>query len=200
MLPICLVRTKNQAGKIVTTKTAIRLGFRRFFILLLISSALVWLVSEAAFQIQKGENDRAPQVYELVIPKGTAAEVSLGQKVPEIPEEMVFVVGDTLLVRNEDNSDHQLGPLWIPAGASASLLMEKAERTAYSCSFQNTKYLGLLVQESTTISTRLAALALAAPATAMFLFVYSLIIWPLSPREKDMKPASSSPSGINANL
>jgi len=183
----------------LTTKTAIRLGFRRFIVLLLISSALVWLVSEVAFQLQKGENDRAPLVHELVIPYGTAAEVSAGQKVPEIPEEMVFVVGDILLVRNEDVSDHQLGPLWIPAGASASLLMEKAERTAYSCSFQNTKYLGLLVQESTTISTRLSALALAAPATAMFLFVYSLIIWPLAPNGKKNKAVPSSTGEIGAN-
>ncbi len=169
----------------MNTKTAIRLGFRRFLLLFVISSALVWLVSEVAFQLQKGQNDRAPQVLELVIPYGTAAEVSAGHKVPEIPEEMVFVVGDMLVVRNEDESDHQLGPLWVPAGASASLLMEKAERTAYSCSFQNTKYLGLLVQEPTTLGTRLAALALAAPATAMFMFVYSLIIWPLTPREKN---------------
>lgn len=184
----------------MTPKTAIRLGFRRFFVLLLISSALVWLVSEAAFQLQKGENDRAPQVHELIVPYGTAAEVSAGQKVPEIPDEMVFVVGDILLVRNEDVSDHQLGPLWIPAGTSASLLMEKAERTAYSCSFQNTKYLGLLVQESTTLGTRLAALALAAPATAMFLFVYSLIIWPLGPREKNKNTVSASTGGIGVDL
>lgn len=169
----------------MNTKTAIRLGFRRFLFLFLISSVLVWLVSEAAFQLQKGENDRAPKVHELVIPDGTAEKVSAGQKVPEIPEEMVFVVGDMLVVHNEDSSDHQLGPLWVPAGASASLLLEKAERTAYSCSFQNTKYLGLLVEESTTLGTRLSALMLAAPATTMFLFVYSLIIWPLTPRQKD---------------
>jgi hypothetical protein len=108
---------------------------------------------------------------------------------------MVFVVGDMLVVHNEDSSDHQLGPLWVPAGSSASLLLEKAERTAYSCSFQNTKYLGLLVQESTTLGTRLSALLLAAPATTMFLFVYSLIIWPLTPRQKDNdKPGPSTPS------
>jgi hypothetical protein len=155
---------------------------------------LVWLVSEVAFQLQKGENDRAPQVHELIIPNGTAVKVSAGDKVPEIPEEMVFVVGDILMVRNEDDSDHQLGPLWVPAGASASLLMEKAERTAYSCSFQNTKYLGFLVQEPTTLGTRFAALALAAPATAMFLFVYSLIIWPLDTHQKTKKTEDVSAS------
>lgn len=180
----------------MTPKTAIRLGIRRFIVLLLISSALVWIVSEVAFQLQKSENDRAPQVHELVIPYGTAVKVSAGDKVPEIPEEMVFVVGDMLVVRNEDITDHQFGPLWVPAGASASLLMEKAERTAYSCSFQNTKYLGLLVQEPTTLGTRLSALALAAPATAMFLFVYSLIIWPLTPRQKNKNKEDIKTSAV----
>ena len=34
---------------------------------------------------------------------------------------MSFVVGDTLVVKNEDSVEHQLGPLWIPAGSSASM-------------------------------------------------------------------------------
>jgi hypothetical protein len=171
----------------VSTKTAVRLGLRRLLLAFLIATVLVWLVSEAAFQLQKGKNDRAPQLVELVIPAGTADRVAAGEKIPEIPQEMVFVVGDTLLVRNEDSAAHQLGPLWVPAGATASLRLEKAERTAYSCSFQNSQYMGLLVQPSTTTSTRVAALALAAPATAMFLFVYSLAIWPIEPRGKDRR-------------
>lgn len=172
----------------MNTKNMIRKGSRRLLLAFLISIILVWAVSEAAFQLQKGENDRAPELVELVIPAGTAQKVAAGEKVPEIPQELVFVVGDTLLVRNEDSAAHQLGPLWVPAGTTASLLLEKAERTAYSCSFQNTQYLGLLVEPSTTTGTRVAALALAAPATAMFLFIYSLAIWPIEPRaEKSRK-------------
>ena len=165
----------------------IRQGLKRLLAAFLIAMAAVWLVSEAAFQLQKGQNDRAPELVELVIPPGTAELIAAGEKIPEIPQEMVFVVGDTLLVRNEDKVAHQMGPLWVPPGATAGLLLQKAERTAYTCSFQNTQYIGLLVQPSTTASTRVAALALAGPATAMFLFVYSLAIWPLGPRTRDSK-------------
>ncbi len=162
----------------------IRLGMKRLLIVFLVSLSLVWAGSEIAFQLIKEKDDRAPQTIELVIPQGTAAQVAQGNPIPSIPEEMVFVVGDTLLVKNEDVVDHQLGPLWVPAGSSASLLMEQADNLAYSCSFKSTRYLDLRVKEPTTFRTRLSALGLAVPATTMFLFVYSILIWPIQPRQK----------------
>ncbi|MBE0411123.1 MAG: hypothetical protein IBX69_15485, partial [Anaerolineales bacterium] len=104
-----------------------------------------------------------------------------GDPVPSIPDEMVFVVGDTLLVRNEDRVDHELGPLWVPAGSSASLVLEQPRKFRYACSFQNTKYLGIDVRQPTTWSTRITALAVASPATAIFIFIYSILVWPLKP-------------------
>jgi hypothetical protein len=145
---------------------------------------LILVGSEIAYKYVRDVGDRAPELVELVIPPGTAARVEAGAAVPSIPEEMVFVAGDTLLVRNQDVVAHQLGPLWIPAGAGASLVLEKPERIAYSCSFQTSKYLDLNVRPPTTLSTRIAALSLTVPPTTMFLFLYSIIIWPLRPREK----------------
>jgi hypothetical protein len=174
----------------MNANTALRLGMRRAIILFLVSLVLVWAVSEGAYLLQKDKSDRAPRQIELVIPKGTAASISAGQPVPSIPEEMVFVVGDTLVVRNNDVSDHQLGPLWVPAGTSASLMMEQANRYAYTCSFQASKFLGLTVKQPTTLRTRLSALGVAVPATTAFLFVYSILIWPLQPRQKASTPVS----------
>jgi len=168
----------------ISSNKIIRSGIKRFIILFLISTVLVLVASEAAFLLIKDQSDRAPQTIELVIPTGTSEKIAQGQPVPSIPEEMVFVVGDTLLVKNEDTVDHQLGPLWVPAGASASLGMERPERLAYTCSFQSTNYLGLNIKPPTNIKTRLSALALAVPSTAMVLFVYSLIIWPLQPKNQ----------------
>ena len=174
----------------MNTQTAIRLGVRRAIILFLISLALVWAVSEGAYWLQKDKSDRAPSQIELVIPEGTAASIAAGQPVPSIPDEMVFVVGDTLVVRNNDLSDHQLGPLWVPAGTSASLVLDQANRYAYTCSFQTSKFLGLTVKSATTLSTRLSALMVAVPATTAFLFVYSILIWPLGPRQMASVPGS----------
>lgn len=165
------------------TRTVLRLGIRRILILLLISLGLVFVGSELAFYFQKEPSDRAPEEVELVIPSGTAARIARGMPVPEIPEEMVFVLGDTLVVKNEDEVDHQLGPLWIPAHSTAKLTLQEAERYALTCSFQPTRYQGLNVKPPTTWETRLIALGLTVPATTMFLFVYSLLIWPLNPRK-----------------
>jgi hypothetical protein len=178
----------------MSTKTALRLGARRLLFLFLLSLLLVAAGSEGAYIFQKEAYDRAPQVVELVVPAGAAEQIAAGRPVPAIPDELIFVVGDLLVVRNEDVVDHQLGPLWIPAGASASLVMEQAEELAYSCSFQSSRYLGLDIKQPTTWRTRLVALILAAPATTVFIFLYSLVIWPLQPRRRPAIPASGQPS------
>ena len=97
--------------------------------------------------------DRAPQRIELVIPAGTADQIASGQAVPSIPTDMVFVVGDTLVVKNEDTASHQLGPIWVPPGTSASLNLDTANRYSYACSFQPSRYLGLDVRSRVTCST-----------------------------------------------
>lgn len=165
------------------TRTAFRLGLRRAAILFIFSLVAVLAGSELAFRLQKEASDRAPTQVELLIPMGTAEKLAQGEPVPSLPEEMVFVTGDTLLVKNEDEVDHQLGPLWIPAKSSASLVMEKPDRLAYSCSFQPSQYLGLDIRQPTTFSTRLTALVLAVPATTAFLFMYSLVISPLKSKQ-----------------
>jgi hypothetical protein len=171
----------------MNSKTAIRLAAIRFVILLAASTALVWIGSEAAFLLQKDKGDRAPKVVELVIPPGTAEKVAVGEPVPSIPEEMSFVLGDVLVVKNEDQTEHQLGPLWVPAKSSASLTLDQVNNFAYQCSFQKTRYLGLTVRPPTTLGTRLQAVFLAAPATAAFLFVYSILVFPLQPKKETRK-------------
>ena len=170
----------------------IRLAALRFLILLLGSTVLVWIGSEAAFRLQKDPGDRAPQEVELVIPPGTAEKVAAGEPVPSIPEEMTFVLGDVLVVKNEDAHDHQLGPLWVPAYSNASLKLEKADNFAYECSFQSSNYLGLNVRPPTTLATRFQAVMLAAPATAAFLFVYSILVFPLEPKKNANKTGMSA--------
>lgn len=161
---------------------------RRLLILLAISVVAVFLVSELSYRLLREENSRAPGIIQLLIPNGTAQMVADGYREPSIPEDMVFVVGDTLVVENQDSVDHQLGPLWIPAGKSASLPMGEAMNFSYSCSFQLSQYLGVIVREPVTWSSRLGAIALAAPPTMIFLFVYSLVVRPLKPRGASFQP------------
>jgi hypothetical protein len=143
---------------------------------------LAWGLSEAAFVLLKNNSDHLPQRFELVIPAGTAARIAAGQAVPSLPPNLSFVVGDTLVVKNEDVVAHQLGPVWAPPGASASLNLDQASQLAYECTFQPGRYQGLDVRPRVTLTTRLQAIFFAGPPMGVLILLYGLIVWPLRPR------------------
>lgn len=148
---------------------------------MLLGVLIAGAMSEISFQVLKREN-REPQRVNLVIPAGTAERVARGEVPPTIPEDLAFVVGDVLVVINEDSVDHQLGPLWIPPGTSASLSLDNEQKFAFQCSFQPTKYLGLDVREPVTLGTRLTGILFAGfPLGALFA-VYSILV--IKPKDK----------------
>lgn len=164
----------------------------RFSLTILVAILFVGLINEAAHLLQKENTDRPPKKVELVIPAGTADRVALGEVQPSIPPELTFVIGDSLEVHNHDSVPHELGPLFIPPGTSASLLMEDANKYTLGCTFQPSRYLDFNVRPHTTLTSRLQAFALATPPTTMFLFVYSLLVFPIPPKQVD--PSEIKPS------
>ena len=166
-------------------KQMVRRYARRFIIILLVSAFLSWVISEIAFRTARHNIDRAPETIEITIPLGTAEKVDRGEEVETLPQEMVFVLGDVLVVHNQDQVSHELGPLFIPSGTSASLPMDNVDNYAASCSFQPTNYLGLEVKEPTTWRTRLLAVSFAAPPTAVMAFLYSIVIRPIKDNKDD---------------
>lgn len=165
----------------------------RFLLILALSVLAVLLISEIGIRMQDENGARAPMTIELIIPAGTAARVEAGEAPPDIPTEMNFVQGDVLVVINQDVAAHTLGPLYVPANASASMALDEADHFALACSFSATKYFGLNVRPPTTLRTRLLGIAFAAPPTAAMLFVYSLIVFPVKPATG--APAVASKSG-----
>jgi hypothetical protein len=157
---------------------------KRLLIVLAISVGLAVSINEIFYRLQNVEYDRPPMAVELVIPHGTADAVANGQAVPEIPDEMVFVAGDVLVVKNEDIEPHQLGPLWIPANSSAQLNLEEPMQYSARCSFQPSRYMGIDVREPTTFRTRLQGVVLVAPPVGIFIFLYSLVVYPLQAENK----------------
>ncbi len=151
--------------------------FKRIALSLLMGLSLGALTSEISYQLLKREN-REPQRIELVITAGTAERVAAGEASPALPDDMSFVIGDTLVVVNQDNVAHQLGPLWVPAGTSASMTLNTEESYSLECSFQPTKYLDLDVHPPVTLGTRLSGIFFAGfPLSALFA-VYSILIQP----------------------
>ena len=151
----------------------------RFIIIALASIVFVLAFNEVTYFLGKEEDDRSPMTHDLVIPAGTAEKVAAGEDVPTIPDEMMFVLGDVLQVTNEDNVSHQLGPIWVPPGSTGNLVIDSAEQGAFQCSFSGSKYLGINVRPGTTLGTRLIALGIAAPTTAVLVFLYSLLMFPV---------------------
>ena len=88
----------------------------------------------------------------------------------------MFVVGDTLVVKNEDVANHKLGPLLIPAHSSARLSLNEEQNISYECSFQPGNYFGLDVREALTLSTRLNGIFIAGLPMGFLIALYSSII------------------------
>lgn len=160
-------------------KTDYRPYLIRLAIVMVISTLIAIAVNEGTFLLQREVYDRPPQTFTLVIPAGAGEQVAAGKDPVGVPEEMIFVVGDKLVVVNQDSVAHELGPIYVPPGATGSMVMDVAENLAYSCSFQSDGYLGLDVRRATTLTTRLIGLGLTAPTLGILIFLYSLVALPV---------------------
>src|SRR4030065_2819308 len=114
----------------------VRQLLRRIILLLLVSVVFVFGLSELVYRLQREETSRGPRRVELLIPDGTGERIANGEDMQTVPDEMVFMVGDTLVVDNQDAIDHRLGPIWIPAKSIASLQLIESDEYTYSCSFK----------------------------------------------------------------
>ena len=148
---------------------------KRILISMLLGIVAGALISEISF-IFLQETARPPQEVILTIPSGTAEQVARGEQPPSIPKDMVFVVGDTLVVKNEDQVDHKLGQLWIPAKSTARLGLNEEQNMAFECSFQPNNYFGLDVRQSLTLGTRIYGVLYAGVPLGILFALYSFVI------------------------
>ena len=161
-----------------------RLMVQRFAISLVLGIVIAIGINESTFIFLKSDAGRGPQRIELIVPAGTAARIAKGEPNPSIPTNMIFVTGDTLVIKNQDVAANRLGPMFIPAGTSASLILSDANNFTYQCSFQTSKVFGLDVQEPVTSGIRLYGILFAGLPLGLMLAVYSLVIWPLKRAQK----------------
>lgn len=150
----------------------------RFAIAMAAALILGWAVSEVGYQLVWGADAR-PQEYELVIPAGTAGRLEADLAVTSLPSSMRFVEGDVILVKNEDSVSHQLGPIWVPPGATGKLELNRPQSYSIACSFQPGKQLGLDVESRVNTPDRVqAALAFGLP-TGVLAWLFSLVALPV---------------------
>ena len=156
----------------------------RFLICIAIGILIAIPLSELGFYMQGYNTSRPPKTIVLDIPAGTSAKVAAGTSV--LPQDLTFVLGDTLVVKNQDSVAHTLGPLFIPSGSSASLTLDHVGDQSYVCSFQPTKYQGLTVQDSLTLATRFEGIFIAGFPLGILFALYSLIMRPLKKKTSSL--------------
>jgi hypothetical protein len=161
-----------------------RLMVQRFLVSIALGIVIAIGINEFTFLFLKSDAGRGPRRIELIIPDGTADRITKGESNPSIPTNMIFVAGDTLVIKNQDVVDHRLGLLFIPSGTSASLTLNDANNFAYQCSFQTSQRFGLDVQEPVTSATRMYGILIAGLPLGIMLGIYSLVIWPMKIAQK----------------
>lgn len=150
-----------------------------------ISMLFGFAVSEITYRLSLSEAERIPEVLTIVIPPGTADQISQGQPGPALPE-MKFVEGDQIVVVNQDVVSHQLGPLWVPPGASSSLTLDRPSQYNMACSFQTGETLVVDVQPQARASDRVVgALAIGLPTWAL-VALYTLVATPLPEKREGL--------------
>jgi hypothetical protein len=137
------------------------------------------VISEMTFYFLKTGETRPPGTIELTIPPGTAERVAQGMSDPTLPASLVFVVGDTLVVKNMDSVVHQLGPLFIPSGSSARMKLDTEQDYSFACSFQTSKYIGLSVKPPLTIGTRILGVIQAGFPMGVLIALYVVFAFPM---------------------
>jgi len=158
---------------------------KRILVSMLLGIALGALISEVSF-IFLQETARPPQEVILTIPAGTSEQVARGEQPPSIPKDMIFVVGDTLVMKNDDSVDHKLGELWIPANSTAQLSLDEEQNMAFECSFQAGNYFGLDVRQSLTWGTRVYGVLYMGLPLGILIALYSFVV---PTKKKENAPA-----------
>ena len=161
---------------------------KRVLLSVLAGLAIAAIGNEVSYRILR-EVDRSAQVFVLTIPPGTADQVARGEQPPSIPADMTFIVGDVLVVKNEDTAPHELGPLFIPPDSSAQLEFASEESYSYSCSFEPTNTFGLDVRAPVTIYTRITGVLFAGLPLGGLIAVYSIVVRPLKPKQEKEEQA-----------
>jgi len=98
---------------------------------------------------------------------------------------MVFFEGDRIIVKNEDEISHQLGPIWVPAGSTGTLALETPQTYSLACTFQPTKIMGLEVRQRLTNDIRLQGILAIGLPSGILIWLFSIVIFPLDSKKRE---------------
>jgi len=126
------------------------------------SLALAWVLSIAWWALLEPAS-ASDEVYELVIPSGTAAAVAAGRPAPFIPNSLELGRQSSMLIRNEDVVAHQVGTWSVPPGGAITVEASESDDTL-SCTIHPQGVIGLQIDEQPPfVMTLISALGIGVP-------------------------------------
>lgn len=81
-----------------------------------------------------------------VIPAGASQLMAEGKDVVNFPSELIFTVGDTLVVDNQDEAVHSFGPFTILPHTTLTKHFERVNVYQNNCTFHQDRQMKLIVQ------------------------------------------------------
>lgn len=107
----------------------------RYSLIGVVIVALVLLGAAVAIVLAVGNDSSSGADYEVVIAPGTAALADTGQEVEFFPPGFTMQVGQTLVIRNLDNTTATIGPFTVGPGETLTKQFTEPGVIEGYCSF-----------------------------------------------------------------
>lgn len=91
------------------------------------------------------EGDASSETVTYVVPKGTAEKVFFGRTVDIMPPEVTLSVGDTLVIRNDDEQTATVGPFTVRAGETLTQTFQRPQTLIGECTLSGTGEIKIVV-------------------------------------------------------
>ena len=104
-----------------------------------------WVLASIALLIYTA-GARLPTVHELVVAPGTSTGVAAGDNPLELPSTWSYYAGDRLIIHNQDDVEHWVGPWLLPPNSTFEVELHPVLAGSFVCSLHPSGTITLDVQ------------------------------------------------------
>jgi hypothetical protein len=114
--------------------------------IVLIAISVVALVVAGVLIVRLVSPEEASgRVVTYVVPSGTADKVAQGEKIEIMPQEVRLEVGDSLVIRNDDDTTALVGPYVVKSGTTLTQKFQRPQYLVGECSISGSGEIKIIV-------------------------------------------------------